>query len=193
MQYGLSILLVFQAKLDHLIGDFELFARRTIERSFVHLRRTLVVDANVSNSWKKVFEGVGETGVERLGAVHLLSHGIWAFKINSEGEKTDLVLGEPFKTVQDDVSRTAEVVALTEWKIVKDKKDVQPLASKALTQAKLYASGSLAGLELERWRYLVLVSLDRILPLPEDVKDGSITYRHINIPIKPASPSRQKV
>jgi hypothetical protein len=191
MQYKLSFLLEFQAKLDHLIGDFELFARRTIERSFLHLNRILIVDMNVRDRCRKEFESKGEIGVEKFGAIHLLSHGIWAFKIDAVGERTDLILGEPLKNIQDDVHRTAQVLALTEWKIIAEKKNINHVASDALRQAKLYASGSLLALELEKWRYLVLVSLERI-PVSPDYEEAGITYRYINIAIDPLSPSKQK-
>lgn len=195
IQYRLSLLLVFRAKLDHLIGDFELFARRTIERAFVHLQRTLIVDANLRNRWLEEFNRNGEVSVEKLGAVHLLLHGIWAFKVDSTGERTDLILGEPLKNFRDDINRAAEMLALTEWKIVKNsesKEEIDRVARTALQQAKLYASGSLSGLELEKWRYLILVSIER-LKTPNDVEENGITFRHINIAINPASPSKQKL
>jgi hypothetical protein len=112
MQYRLSFLLANQARLDHLIGDFELFARRSIERAFVHLQRMLIVDKGLNHCWLKAFntKRKGEVLVEKLGAVHLLGHGIWAFKVDATGERTDLFLGEPLKNVQEDVIRTAEVL-----------------------------------------------------------------------------------
>lgn len=193
MQYKLSSLLAARAQLDHLIGDFEFFARRTIERSFAHLQRMLMVDKGLNKLWLRAFQK-REMAVEKLGAVHLLGHGIWAFKVDATGERTDLVLGEPLKNVQEDVNRTAEVLALTEWKIIKNHKDKKEIESKiedALRQAKLYASGSLAGIELEKWRYLVLVSLGRI-PIIKDLEENNIVYRHINIAISPVTPSKEK-
>lgn len=192
MQDKLSILMLYQARLDHMIGDFEFFARRTIERAFIHLQRTLIVDEVVRMRWLKAFKNKGEVVVEKLGAINLLAHGIWAFKVDAAGERTDLILGEPLKNIYDDVTRTAEVVALTEWKLVNRNNEQEGAAAAALRQAKLYSSGSLSGLELEKWRYLVLVSIDR-LPVHSDIEDNGITYRHINIAIKPTSPSRQKV
>ena len=47
-----------------------------------------------------------------------------------------------------------------------------------------YSTGLLAGFELQRYRYLVLVSQDHVPP-PQDELDGGFTYRYINIAIRP--------
>ena len=57
--------------------------RARSERAFLHLRRLLAVDRDVRAKWKAAYEGKqGEVACEALGAVHLLSHGIYAFKVD---------------------------------------------------------------------------------------------------------------
>jgi hypothetical protein len=64
---------------EYLVRDTEIEGRNLTELAFEHLRRQIVVDG-VRQKWQKAF-GRHETACERLGAVHLLSHGIWAFKV----------------------------------------------------------------------------------------------------------------
>jgi hypothetical protein len=60
--------------------------------------------------------------------------------------------------------------------------------AEAKTQTQSYRAGSLAGIELQEYRYLVMVS-SKALPMPaDDVEDG-ITFRHIGIAVDPDSPS----
>ncbi len=61
---------------------------------------------------------VGETACEKLGALHLLSHGILAFKAYAPGERTDLILGDRL-VIDDDLIAGTEGIVLTEWKRVK--------------------------------------------------------------------------
>jgi hypothetical protein len=91
-----------------------------------------------------------------------------------------------------EVERSAEALVLTEWKKVTGGNTLDACAEEALKQAARYASGSLSGIELYAQRYLVLVSED-VLDIPSDRTDSGITYRYVNIPVNPASPSRTKV
>ena len=80
---------------------------------------------------------------------------------------------------------------LTEWKKAKDEKEAGRQFEQAGTQARRYAAGALGGTELAAYRYLVLVTRTHV-PLPSDIVDRNVTYRHINIAVSPETPSRQK-
>lgn len=56
---------------------------------------------------------------------------------------------------------------------------------------KAYALGVLAGTELTRVRYAVLVSLADIA-VPDDAIEGDVTYSHINIAVAPKTPSQRR-
>jgi hypothetical protein len=126
---------------------------------------------------------------EKLGASHLLFHGIFAFKITGAGARTDLVFGEPIEA--GDAERTADTLVLTEWKIVPSVAKASDVATAARKQAELYQSGVLGGVELHDYRYIVLVSETR-LPSIADLLVGGVTYRHVNIAVKPEVPSKAK-
>ena len=113
VQASLTLLASFRSELNYQCCDIQSVSSRLTERAFVHLRRSIVVDATVRERWKKAFVA-GERRCEKLGATHLLSHGIWAFKASAEGERTDLVLGEPLTDLAQ-VQSTAEALVLTEW------------------------------------------------------------------------------
>jgi hypothetical protein len=91
---SLVILAALEGEISYLLRDAEESIRSRAERAFVHLNRSIMVDANVRKNWTTAFTE-GETECEKLGAVHLLSHGIWAFKVDAAGGRTDLVYQEP--------------------------------------------------------------------------------------------------
>jgi len=156
------------------------------ERAFLLLQRLLAVDKDVRSKWEKAFKD-GEVACERLGAVHLLSQGIYAFKINAEGARTDLVFGEP--PDETTLTRAVDGIVLTEWKLATSKNAHKTLES-AREQAERYRCGPLAGIELTAYRYLVAVSLEELETLPSDyATETGVTYRHINIAIHPDTPS----
>jgi hypothetical protein len=192
MQIAVSHLLTAQAQLEHTFADFDLLARRAVERAFIHLQRTLVVDQTVASRWQDALK-VGEIECEKLGAVHLLGHGIWPFKVSGTGERTDLVLGEFSEATRDQVKRAADVLVLTEWKAVESgsEKDLGAKKEQAVRQAKLYSQGVLGGVELEHVRYVVLVSEER-LPKTDDLVEDGVTYRFLNIATRPATPSKER-
>lgn len=94
VQFALTSLATFQSEFEYLISDRQFIARRITERAFIHLQRSIVVDDEVRSKWIKAFE-IHETKCEKLGALHLLLHGVWAFKADATGGKTDLILNEP--------------------------------------------------------------------------------------------------
>ena len=175
-------LIAFESAMTYYLDSPMERVRSASELAFMHLQRLIVVDGGYREKWQTAF-AVHETHCEKLGAVHLLWHGIWAFKADASGGKTDLVYQEPPKTGAPPV---ALGMVLTEWK----RANGNPEASYAVAkqQALLYTGSVLAGVELASHRYLVLVTENQITP-PANVVEGAITYRHINIAVKPKLPS----
>jgi hypothetical protein len=135
----------------------------------------------------KAFREQRETDCERLGALHLLSHGVWAFKVDAQGGRSDLVLNEPLSSSLM-VERAADVLVLTEWKKVSSEAKLTDRIEEAPKQAEIYSTGILGGIELANYRYIVLIS-EGMMDMPEDSLDGTVTYRHMNIAVNPKTPS----
>lgn len=91
---ALVALAAFEAEITYLLAGRQEQIRARAERALLHLQRILAVDAEVSVKWANAFKD-GETACERLGAVHFLYHGIYAFKVRAERGRTDLVYNEP--------------------------------------------------------------------------------------------------
>lgn len=188
IQSAIVALTSLEAEVSYLLFDRQGTIRHRTERAFEHLQRSIVVDATVRQRWEAAFES-GEVECEKLGAVHLLGHGIWAFKVDAAGGRTDLVYQEPIRDLER-VIRSSDGLVLTEWKRQRHGQTTSSIFADARRQAKSYASGVLAGSELTRVRYLVLVSEEDV-DAPADVHDETITYRHINVAIKPRTPSKR--
>ena len=135
-------------------------------------------------------QGRGETACEKLGAVHLLWHGIFAFKINALGAQTDLVYSEPIDA--SITQRGIEGLVLTEWKVA-DAKNATDRFAQARQQAERYRKGPLIGTELTGYRYAIAVSLTDLpkVLVPDDMVIEGRVYRHINFAIEPRTPSVQ--
>lgn len=163
--------------------------RARSERALLLLQRTLAVDAGVRDKWQAAF-AKGEVECERLGSLALLSQGIYAFKVDATGARTDLVFSEP--PDESLLFRSVEGLVLTEWKVA-DAKSASARFCEARKQADLYKQGPLAGVELTGYRYLIVVSL-KALPrtsIPDDeLSPDGITYRHVNIVTEPDVPSK---
>ena len=187
IEFSLTALASFRSQFSYHLSDQSSVAKHLSERAFTHLKRTIVADPDERQKWRNAFKE-GETACEKLGASRLLLHGIWAFKVNAQGERTDLVFGEPIKDLSE-IERTSEALVLTEWKKVKSVAETNSKLAQAKVQAARYAAGSLAGLELADYRFLVAVS-ERELPMPEDDEEGGIKYRKINIVVNPQPPSK---
>ncbi len=181
----MSCLLVLQPMIDSVV-EFNVRAARVAERAFAHLQRLIVVDDRTRQTWGTAFSQ-GETACERIGATHLLLHGIWAFKAHSEKERTDLVFGE-LLSINDEVRRASTALVLTEWKKVSNRHMSSNQIELAKRQAKAYAGGSLAGFELDAVRFLVMVSEKRLEGMPKDIPEDGVTYRCINIAVDPPTP-----
>jgi len=169
------------------VNDAEAVGRSLVARAFAHLQRSIVADSVVQDRWKKAFDE-GETACEKLGAVQFLLHGVWAFKASATGERTDLVFGEPL-VVENEVRTAADTLVLTEWKVVKDQRELTLKANQALEQARRYSGGILAGFELSSRRYLVIVSSD-LLPMPALKQEGGVIYEYVNLAVSPSVPSK---
>ena len=188
-----------------LLRDPEAPIAAATETAFAHLNRLLAVDKELQARWKKAFDKEGEVGCERLGAVHLLHHGLWAFKVNAEGQRTDLVYNET--PIEIGFALTAaRGLIITEWKKAKAvervtlkgrtrttqtqtrlaRAVVTKVTRAASRQVEEYAEGVLRDTALLSTRYVVLVSMKQLRDLPE--RDGNV--RFINIAIDRDSPSR---
>jgi hypothetical protein len=183
---ALLSLATFETEMTFILSDVQAAIRARVERAFEHLQRLIVVDAATREQWKAAL-AEGEQSCERLGAVHLLLHGIFAFKVNAAGERTDLVFPRPVSGL--DEQRYADGLVLTEWKVARSDAEALRKLANARAQAKLYGQGVLSGVELTTVRYAVVVSPQRIA-VPDDVPDGTVVYRHINIAVDPETPSK---
>jgi hypothetical protein len=189
----LAVLASFRTEFTYHISDFSTVAKRLSERAFIHLQSCINADPSTKQRWREAFNDK-ETACEKLGAAHLLLHGIWAFKAHSDGPsgRTDLVLGETTQEVFNTgkVAEVADALVLTEWKRVSVPGELKRKHCEAYTQAKRYGQGVLAGIELANYRYLIMVS-DDYLPMPENIDDAGITYHAVNIAVNPQNPSEE--
>jgi hypothetical protein len=176
----------FQSELSYKLEEFQDNARRLSERAFSHLQRSIVADVEFAQRWQLAFQE-GELSCERLGACHLLAHGIWAFKTGSAGERTDLIMRDRVDLAE--AQRSAEALVLTEWKCVGQGENPDVKARQAREQTRLYAEGSLAGFQLDSHRFIVIVSQGRC-SLPHSIEEDGVYYRYINVAVNPESPSR---
>jgi hypothetical protein len=193
---ALAMLMNFEIEMTYILSDAQVAIRVRVERALLHLKRLIVVDAAIREQWKDALKD-GEVACEKRGAVHLLWHGIWAFKVNGEGERTDLVFqqrADELPNNQRYVERYADGLVLTEWKVASSEAEAQKQFAAARIQAGRYAKGVLAGSELAAIRYLVVVTPHCITEPPDwpDRKEG-VVYRHINIVADPTTPSKTRV
>jgi hypothetical protein len=179
----LVALRAFEAEMTFLLSDSQQAMRTRSERAFRHLIWQIAVDDELRQKWQKAFEQ-GEVQCEKLGAVHLLWHGIFAFKIDAIKGRTDLVFGEPL----GDQDTYADALVLTEWKKATSASDARTKFANAKKQADNYAHGALAGNELRGYRYAIVVT-EKQVETPPDEPCDDVTYRHINIAVDPGTPS----
>lgn len=188
VQFALTSLAAFQSEFNYIIADTQYVARRIIERAFIHLQRCIVVDDDVRNKWIMAFNA-HETKCEKLGALHLLHHGVWAFKADASGARTDLILSEPLPPATV-IEGSADTLVLTEWKLIKSQSMLPSKIQEAHKQAEIYESDALGGIEIRNYRYLIMVSESR-LEMPDDNIENGKTFRHINIAVNPGTPSTE--
>ena len=187
----LTYLASFRAEFEYLITDAEERTRSLVVRAFIHLQRSIVADDSVKSRWMAAYRK-GETECESLGACHLLLHGVWSFKTSAKGERTDLVMGEPLSSIDDDMRRAAHGLVLTEWKKVNNRSELDKKRAEAKGQAMRYQAGILAGFELQSPRYVILVSEDHMDMIPSREVEGDVAYEFRNVAVNPATPSRAK-
>jgi hypothetical protein len=178
----------FESEVSFILSDQQEVIRARSERAFAHLQRSIVADPDFRGKWQTAFKD-GEVACESLGAVHLLSHGIFAFKVNAEGERTDLVFQDIAGNLAEE-QRYADGIVLTEWKIARSSNEAERQFSAAKAQADRYAKGALGGSELTGYRYLIVVSGPQV-DVPTNITGGSVIYRHINIAVLPRTPSQR--
>jgi hypothetical protein len=178
----------FESEISFILSDQQEVIRARSERAFAHLQRSIAADPEFRTRWQKAFDE-GEVACEKVGGVHLLSHGIFAFKVNAEGERTDLVFQDITSNFADG-QRYADGIVLTEWKIARSDKEAERQFSAAKTQADRYAKGALGGSELTGYRYLIVVSGPQVT-VPADVTESQVTNRHVNIAVQPRTPSKK--
>lgn len=184
---ALVLLAAFETEMSFLLSDVQESIRFHSERAFSHLQRSIVVDDDLRAKWRKAFED-GEVACEKLGAVHLLLHGIWAFKVDAAGARTDLVFQEPAGDFIE-AQRYADGFVLTEWKKAAEDTQAGQRFEEARLQARRYAQGPLGATELAGYRYVVVVSRLQV-ETPDDLREVGIIYRHINVAVAPRTPSR---
>ena len=188
VQFALTSLAAFQSEFSYIITDTQAVALRTTERAFAHLQRSIVADDEIRQKWISAFSD-GEPKCEKLGSLHLLAHGVWAFKAHGEKGRTDLILNEPLSDLSM-IEKTSTALVLTEWKIVRGISELDTKIQEAYQQTKIYSAGILSGIELVNYRYLVMVS-ERSMKMPSDSIEGNLTFRHINLPVDPDIPSKE--
>lgn len=195
-----AFLMALRAPLDEALPTTEEPRRRRVERAFLHLNRTLTLDEDAQRRWQKAFtqnkpRETTEPRCEKLGALHLLSHGIYSFKAEAISGRTDLVLTDPI--LDDEELRltpdvlSVEALVLTEWKLVRDDDDPAIKALQGWSQAEQYARMELADIALRRHRYVVLVSMRGLLQPIGDESHSGVTTHYVNVVIGPLSPSAQ--
>ena len=180
-----------RAEIDRLLHDPGPVIEATVETAFAHLQRLIVVDANVRAAWTAA-HGRDEESCEKLGGVHLLAHGLWAFKADAAGERSDLVLGERLSALDSRALQASRGLILTEWKRVQASDTdaaIEKRAQAASSQLAAYGAGSLAAVELRSVRYVVLVSEKRIATR-SDLVAADYRVRYMNIATNPATPSK---
>lgn len=187
--WAAMILAAMKNELDYLLADQEAAALAIVERAFMHLQRTIVVDQDQRNRWVAGFKKK-ETQCEQMGATHLLWHGIWAFKVDAKGERTDLVLECPIGELVERIRTSGSRLVLTEWKRVWDRHGLESATKEAMAQLMLYSQGSLAGIELRSARYAVIVSQKHLTMPPDQTINNNVTIRFVNIVVDPKTPSK---
>jgi len=186
---------LLECETSYFFTDQQRYLHKSVEISFSHLQRIIEVDKVVQEKWSAAANY--ETDVEKLGALHLLSHKIYAFKSDALGQKTDLIfqelsVAEKLEKEINNLRDCVEGLVLTEWKIANEI-NLEKKVAEAKEQAEIYSTESLAPLELRDYRYLIIVS-ETHLKIPEHLrlfKENEINYRVINIAYKPQCPSKR--
>lgn len=186
---------LLESKISYYMKNNQVYIHKAVEIAFSHLQRMLEVDKEMQEKWSSA---KGEINFEMFGALHLLSHKIYAFKADSKTQKTDLIfqsLDERTKH-EEEIQRlkdSVEGLVLTEWKVVNSQNELENQINIAKNQASIYSTESLSSLELASCRYLIMVS-EKHLVIPkrfQEFTENAILYRVVNIVYRPNSPSKR--
>ncbi len=180
--------LELEVAIEYFLSDKDSRMADRVDIAFHHLRAIIACDGDVKEKWAAAFKE-GEVDCEKLGALHLLHHGVFPFKIDGNGARTDLAFGSSI--LADDFQGPGPLV-LTEWKRVGDEADSVKKRNEAIKQCQIYAKRSLLATELKSIRYIVLVSNGSLSKqILADQVESDHTYRIININVNPQSPSKE--
>lgn len=183
---GSAVLSAFATEVSFLFSNSQQQICARTELALSHLQRSIVVDAGLRARWRRAFHR-GEVACEKIGAIHMLLHSIWAFKIDAAGARTDLIYQKPVNSFTREESFVDGFV-LTEWKKASDYAGASKQYTQAHKQLERYAKGALATNELTSYRYAIVVTLKNVDPPADAIIDG-ITYRNVNIAVDPNPPS----
>jgi hypothetical protein len=182
---------IFEAEMSYIIHDVQVRIRKTVEIAFAHLQSLIVADESSRNTWSfkdQPDKGLIEVNFEKLGGAHLLHHKIWAFKTDSNGEKTDLVLAEYIDSGYN-LYQSVDGLVLTEWKVFRKNDQLEKVILEGIAQASIYKRGSLAALELSNYCFIVIVSEKRLVIDNHTRHMNGVTYRVVNIAYNPDPPN----
>jgi hypothetical protein len=98
-----------------------------------------VADPEFREKWKRGFTD-GEVACEKLGGAHLLLHGIFAFKVNAEAERTDIIFQDLAGSLAD-AQRYADGFVLTEWKVARSEKEADKRFAEAKSASRSLCKG----------------------------------------------------
>jgi hypothetical protein len=171
------------------LNNAQAIIERKVANAFHHLKYSLVVDKSIQGKWQEVWNGDNrqkEPLFEDLGRQHLLSHGIWAYKVDGYEQITDSVY-----QIQEEVSQTAYGVVLSEWKVAKEQSEVERIITNAFTQVEIYTSEVLRATRLANLRYLVIVSEHRLAIQASDLENSQgHCFKVFNVAINPDHASK---
>ena len=171
---------IFNSEMNYYLKNNEIIVKDKVKLAFLHLQRTLIVDADVRKKWMMAFKE-GEASLEKLGANHLLSHGLWAFNSCEATLKKDLILGTAIRA--DEVQAVGACLVLTEWKKI-NAENVSEKSKQALSDARRHSEEPIAGSELKYEKYLIMVS-ENLLGAPASIIEDGIRYVFVNLAINP--------
>lgn len=185
---GIAALLTLQSEFNYTLRDIEALMRIRADNAFDHLRALLHVDKELRGRWRAALANENEPGCERLGALHLLSHGIRGFKMHGQRSITDLVFQEPLDN--EAIGGAQNALILTEWKVVRQPKEMKDKVEEAIAQMREYRAGVLGHSELRNTRYIVVVT--NVVVKHQRVvssKESNVIYHVETLPLHGLTPS----
>ena len=104
LRAAVVLLPALTTQISHLLRDGQPLILARSELAFAHLQRLIAADPEIQKKWQATFKA-GEVKCEKLGAAHLLSHGIWAFKVSAAKGITDLIFQDMPVTEAPEIRR----------------------------------------------------------------------------------------